>query len=120
MLKKLELKLYNKKTKKKLQGVIFDDFGYFFDVPFPMFKTVNAEGENMLFAAKTIEILKLCISDLNLKYFTQIDREEFENRLRVLFCFFGLEQNELADCMLIFETKKAIAENPKIITEHLQ
>ena len=120
MLKKLKLKLYNKKTKEKLQGVTFDDFGYYLDIPFPMFKTTNEEGKMALFAPKTIEMIKLCVTNLNLTYFKQVDREEFENRLRVFFCYFGLNTKEFADLMLTYETKKAIAENPKIITEHLQ
>lgn len=120
MFEKIRLKLYNQKTKQKLQGVIFQDFGYFFDVPFPMFATINAEGKKLLFAPKTIEMLKICILNLDLTYFLQIDRDEFKNRLLVFFCYFGLDKNELADCLLTYETKKAIAQNPKITTEHLK
>ena len=120
MLKKLKLKLYNKKTKEKLQGIIFDDFGYYLDIPFPMFKTTNEEGKMALFAPKTIEMVELCVTNLNLTFFTQVDREEFENRLRIFFCYFGLHTNKFADLVLTYETKKALAENSRITTEHLK
>ena len=120
MLKKLKLKMYNKKTKEKLQGVIFDDFGYYLDIPFPMFKTLNAEGKIALFAPKTIEMLELCVTNLNLTFFTQVDRDEFEIRLRAFCYYLGLNINKFDDLVLTYETKKVLAENPRITTEHLK
>lgn len=108
--------------KKILKNVIFDNFQFPLNNPCPMFKYTSDEykREITVVAPETIETLKLCITKLSLSYFLYVEREDFENKLKIYFECFNFNMSEFADCMLTYETKQKIAQNRRIVTEHLK
>ena len=103
MLKKIRQKIYNRKTRKELQGKQFDNFAYCGDNEYPYFVIrATKERGHIFFTPKTSEMFYMSIGKLKDSYFMAETLDQFQEKVDVYCENFNFSKNVKTNAMLMF------------------
>ncbi len=119
MFKEIRKKIYNNKTRKKLEDLMFDSFAYCGDSEYPMFVVKGTETKgHFFFTPETEEMLYLSVCKLKNYYVRKKDIKDFEEMLKVYCDYCGFSETTFINSKLLFTNKKNVLENPRILNGH--
>lgn len=109
MFKKLRERIYNRKIRKELEDVMFDNFAWCGDSEFPMFVKSGTETTNhKFFLPKTDEAFKLAFGKLKNKFYKNYVLDDVKNRIRVYMAHFPISEDAYEYCVEMFVNNSLI------------
>ena len=120
MFKKLKERIYNKKAKKELEDVLFDNFMYCGDSEFPMFIRSGTRYTNHKFYVPETDVaFRLAFEKLKNKFYERYVLDDIKNRIRVYMAHFNISEETYEYCVKMFENKSAIVTSDVVKNDNI-